>query len=648
MASKKKIGELFVQLSVEDKAVKQAKEEVNKLGKEGKKTEKELKGTGRAGKKAGDDTKRSADRAKRAVRAMGKAAGIAGKALKGMAVGLGVVLAGGAALVGLVTNAAGANDEMTKLAASTGVSANEMERLSFAATQSGADAQTLSKSIRFLNKGLADAKEKGTSPVYEGLTQLGLSMDQLGGSAEQNLGVLADALNNIEDPAQRATIAAKVLGEEGGPKLATMLAEGSKGIDKLGDQAKQSTDEQRQALTEFMDTMGEIANSLSQLLLDVITPLLPMIQDLALRFSEMFSQLADSGLIDKLTEAFGIVIDLAFELINEFMPAIDELIDGGFFDQMIDIMKALAPIIVDLTKIMIPLFQFTLDLLKPLNEVLLLVIKALGKVVEIVREAVDAFERWAESTEWVGKVGDKVDRFTSAMRRFGNQIAGTTEETFALKGALQDAIDLKNKLERGPVEEWSAKEKGKQALDWLGGVAAQAEAEKQGATQQAATQAAGIRNSRILELIDKSKDKPLSPAEFAQLSGYNVLSDEELAALNPANKKKKRRGGGGRKTAEKEVTSDVTLVDALTAFRQGNASAAQLAEVAKGLSTKTPEVKDIKPTIALSFYNIENNFDIDGAQSPGEVGEAIVAAIDKQMKKANALAASMMNLNIVS
>lgn len=631
----KTIGSLNIKIKADIDDIKKAEQATENLGKEGNKSSKEFDKLGREGKQAGDKVQKGAKIGERSLKSMRISAASAGKALAAMTKGIGIVIAAGTGFVALVNQAAGVNDEMTKLAASTGVSVEEMERLSWAASQSGASADVLSKSIRFLNKGLADAASKGTGPVYEGLVDVGLSLADLQGSAEENLGAVADALNKIEDPAKRATMAAKILGQEGGPKMASMLAEGSAGINKLGNEAVKSSQEQRKAFTEFVDKMAEIMAMLSKLLLDVLEPLLPMITKIAEKLGEMLSNIMKSGAMDKLISAFEVVIDLVFEILNELMPVIDELEKSGLLDSMLETLKILSPMIMDLLKFLVPILKTTINLWKSLNDVLNIISDLIAQIVKHATELYKALTDWLGTLDVVNNMKNGVKRLANAVDGFRISITRSKDETEKLKGSLMDAISLRrqfNKLGETKI--------GKKIFGAIEEEGIEAEAE---AAQEAAAIEIQQKTTRNIQLVNKAREEGLNDIEFQELKSLGFVGEEELQTFKP---KKKGKGGGKKKKKDKEVTSEVTFAEALTALRSGDGSAAQFAAVAKSLSTKTPEAEDIKPTIALTFFNFENKFNIEGSNGE-EIAENVIEAMKKTMRDANAKAGNVMQIALI-
>lgn len=122
------------------------------------------------------------------------------------------------------------------LADQTGFAAEEIQRLGFAASQSGADAGTLNTALLKLIGNLGNAAAGGEG-VNEALRKLGVNTS---GIAKQDpskvLAQIADGLAGIESTAERAALAQTLFGLSG-KQLVPFLSQGSAAIADLGAQA---------------------------------------------------------------------------------------------------------------------------------------------------------------------------------------------------------------------------------------------------------------------------------------------------------------------------------------------------------------------------------------------------------------------------
>lgn len=173
----------------------------------------------------------------------------AGTAVKGfstaakaalIATGIGAAVAAIGTAVGLVTKAFGNADmELYELNQQLGISVEGLSKLRYAANNSNTDIETLGKGFAKLNDSI-ERGMKGDGGALEQFDKLGLSVEALSKmDVESRFKTLADALRGIADPSQKLNIAQKLLGEDDGRKLMTLLNAGSEGIDRLKQNAEE-------------------------------------------------------------------------------------------------------------------------------------------------------------------------------------------------------------------------------------------------------------------------------------------------------------------------------------------------------------------------------------------------------------------------
>jgi hypothetical protein len=145
--------------------------------------------------------------------------------------------AGLAPLAAAVRTFSSAGDVLDKMAARTGLSAEALSELGFAAELSGADLGTLEKGVRKMQKSILDA-ERGLVTTKEAMVQLGLTVDDLKGLApEKQFLLIADRLSRIEDPTRRAALAMELFGRAG-TGLLPLLKDGAQGIEAMREEAR--------------------------------------------------------------------------------------------------------------------------------------------------------------------------------------------------------------------------------------------------------------------------------------------------------------------------------------------------------------------------------------------------------------------------
>ena len=149
-------------------------------------------------------------------------------------------IAGSVAVTGLVAlakNFADAGSAVDDMAQRTGMSAEAVSSLGYAAKLSGTDVGTLEKAVRKMQVGIADAVA-GVPGAADKFNALGLSVDDLAKmSPDEQFLAIADKLSLIQDPALKSAAAMEYFGKAGAD-LVPMLSGGAEEIRKLQQDAQ--------------------------------------------------------------------------------------------------------------------------------------------------------------------------------------------------------------------------------------------------------------------------------------------------------------------------------------------------------------------------------------------------------------------------
>ena len=140
----------------------------------------------------------------------------------------------------LATSVKAAADRMGDLADaadSIGITTDALQELRYAAQMSGVQQDTLQQALVVLSKNLGDAAGGG-SAAKDSLNALGLSASQLTSvPLPKSLEIIADRIAAVENPMQRATLAADLFGKSG-VKMINMLSDGSDGLARMREEAQ--------------------------------------------------------------------------------------------------------------------------------------------------------------------------------------------------------------------------------------------------------------------------------------------------------------------------------------------------------------------------------------------------------------------------
>jgi hypothetical protein len=164
------------------------------------------------------------------------------------------------AVVGLTKKFANYADAIGDAAARTGLSAQALSELGYAAQLSGSNVEDLERAFRVFQKQLVSGANANA------LKNLGIDAESLKkASPDKQLDTIIAALAKIQDPTQKAATAMQVFGKAGA-NLVPLLNEGEAGIAKLRGEAQKLgvslSDEQVAAGQAFNDALDKISAAL--------------------------------------------------------------------------------------------------------------------------------------------------------------------------------------------------------------------------------------------------------------------------------------------------------------------------------------------------------------------------------------------------
>jgi hypothetical protein len=254
------------------------------------------------------------------------------KAGAGLAIGIGIVKGAFAALTNTLDQFGQALDmggRLSDLSARTGETAGNLLLLERAFDNSGVGADKVGSSINKLQKFMSDANN-GTTKNIEVLDQLGISYSTLAQlTPTEQMGLLAEKINGISSPTERAATAMTIFGKSGGallPLLQNFSGEIGNAKDELG------------SMTEIMDAKSGVFDTVSDKItiikskfiefaagiLDRVAPALELFTTILSRIdaAALGQKLADAFIGgQKAMEGFGVALDML--KIGEFSLAFD-------------------------------------------------------------------------------------------------------------------------------------------------------------------------------------------------------------------------------------------------------------------------------------------------------------------------------------
>jgi tetratricopeptide (TPR) repeat protein len=199
-----------------------------------------------------------------------------------MKVGAGMVATGagiGAALLAAAKHAADAGSELVDMSQRTGMSVESLSAFRYALGQSGATLEEFEVAVKKMQKTIAG------DDAAETFGDIGLAIDELRlMDPHLQMLMLAEAIDRIEDPAQKTAAALEVFGKAG-TKLLPLFNDGADGLQALMEKAERlglvMSTEDAKAAEMFSDSLETITNIASRAVSIIGSSMIPVFQGLA-------------------------------------------------------------------------------------------------------------------------------------------------------------------------------------------------------------------------------------------------------------------------------------------------------------------------------------------------------------------------------
>ena len=190
-----------------------------------------------------------------------------------------------AAIAGSVYALVSAGDEIHKMSIRTGIAAKELSALGYAARISGADLDTVERSLRYLSAKMMDA-DQGLAEAQRSFERLGISVKDVDGSLRPTIDVLkeaADKISAMTNETEKSALAGEIFGMRYGPMLIPLLEEGSAGITDLMNKAEELgitiDTSSAEAAAEFKDRLEDMKGALGGLTREIGEIFLPVFRN---------------------------------------------------------------------------------------------------------------------------------------------------------------------------------------------------------------------------------------------------------------------------------------------------------------------------------------------------------------------------------
>ncbi len=368
-------------------------------------------------------------------------------------------VATGAAVFALVDNVTKIGDELAKTSRSTGITAREFQRLSFVADRSGVPIGNMIKGLQNIGRNMRDAALAAGTGQKTGfsiaLEEVGLRLEDLTKLGfEDRIGLIGEALSRVADTGRRVALSQKLIGEEAGPKFASLILEGRAGIAKLGDEFERlgfvMDKDALNASEAFQDSMTRLTTVAIGVKNAVGVGLIPVVEKVVKSFTKwllvnrkVITQGAEK-FVKKLSDGFDVLIENADDIVRNMGEVLDLFI--RFVSILADMVEGVGGLTNAIKIATVAFVSFKIAMIAGLGPVGLLVTGLVGLAVafsdikteaDLAREAQDRFNRGAKEQVPLDR---KLAKANAA--RLAADIRGGKALTPALEQSLVEASSL--------------------------------------------------------------------------------------------------------------------------------------------------------------------------------------------------------------
>lgn len=182
----------------------------------------------------------------------------------------------------VVSETAAMGDQIDKQSQVLGLSRKAYQEWDYILSQNGASIESMSASMRTLNKVFLDAKE-GNKEANDSFAQLGISVHELDQmNPEEQFEALVKAFQKLPAGAQKSALAVKIFGR-GGMQLLPLLNNSAESIDELKKKAEElgliMGDDAVDASVEYTDAMDTLKRTLNAFKYSLGSKLLPSLTE---------------------------------------------------------------------------------------------------------------------------------------------------------------------------------------------------------------------------------------------------------------------------------------------------------------------------------------------------------------------------------
>lgn len=250
--------------------------------------------------------------------------------VKAAVAGIGIVLAA-RGIVGSFNETAEALDKIAKKARLTGMAAEDLSVLAYAAKLANTDFDALSSGVSTLQKRLGEVAQTGKGKAKDALYELGVNFKSAGGQIrplKELLPDIADRLASIQDPAQKAYLASRLFGEQW-EGMANTLDTGSAAFRRAYNEANRLgavfTKGQVESAEAYNDALTRIGQAIFGLKAKLVIYLAPTLAEIADKMAALTASLPN--MVKNLTQTIANAIGNDDEAARKLRTLMDSLVN---------------------------------------------------------------------------------------------------------------------------------------------------------------------------------------------------------------------------------------------------------------------------------------------------------------------------------
>lgn len=219
-------------------------------------------------------------------------------------------------------------DSLNDIANRTGVSVEALQAYGQAAKLAGMETDAFAGYLQKLTINIG--KAAGDEKAQKAFQDLGIAFEELRSkSPAEQFEMVADALANITDPAERAAAAVKLFGK-GGIELGPLFTEGPGAMKAMREEAQKLglvvSEEGVKAVAAMNDSVDKLFQTFTAIVAQVVSKLAPVVSDMAKELLGVVQSMGGENIANIVVKVLLDAIDFVAQALLRFAQFLDQLI----------------------------------------------------------------------------------------------------------------------------------------------------------------------------------------------------------------------------------------------------------------------------------------------------------------------------------